>query len=67
MERKIKDNGMHLDPTHYASFAFSPTCGMVECVENVTSIDDIILDKSIQTIEKYFLSKQKNVEDYQHQ
>ncbi|CAL6081480.1 Phosphatidylinositol_3-kinase [Hexamita inflata] len=53
MESQLRENNIQLEPSHYAAFAFDQDFGMIECVFPSISIDDIITNKSLQTISKY--------------
>ena len=53
MDGILKNCNLRLEATHYTGFAFDPLFGMVECVQNVVSLDDIIGNKQIQTIVRY--------------
>ena len=47
MDNILKNNNLRLEATLYAGFAFDPQFGMVECVQNVVSLDDIIGNKQV--------------------
>lgn len=53
MDNILKNCNLRLEATHYAGFAFDPQFGLVECVQNVVSLDDIIGNKQVQTIVRY--------------
>lgn len=53
MDNILKNCNLRLEATHYAGFAFDSQFGLVECVQNVVSLDDIIVNKQIQTIVRY--------------
>lgn len=53
MDGILKNGNLRLEGTLYAGFAFDSQFGLVECVQNVVSLDDIIGNKQVQTIVRY--------------